>query len=313
MRTPLTIVTGPLGSGKTTLLRRILDTTDQRLAIIMNEFGEIAVDSKVIEGKHVRVAELAGGCVCCSLSGEFEAAVTELLDTVEPEHIVVETTGVAEPEGLILDVEDNLPQVRLDGVIVIADADAVARFPQLGRTFQAQLEQADLILLNKIDLVEPGRLEDLEHTVRGINQRAPLLRTVRCEVEPTVLLGLDVRRPPQDLGTAAAGSARTSARSPAPHRPAVDVISFTTERPLDRARFEREVRDRLAPAVYRAKGFVRFGDGDFLFNYVAGRWDFEPWTVQPRTELVLIGQGLAAVKDALLTRLRACELPEARR
>ena len=85
LRTPITLVTGPLGSGKTTLLRHILATRPEKIAIVMNEFGEIAIDTKVIEGKNVRIAELGGGCVCCSLLGEFEAAVNEIIKKIAPE------------------------------------------------------------------------------------------------------------------------------------------------------------------------------------------------------------------------------------
>src|SRR5687768_16537479 len=118
-RTPLTVITGPLGSGKTTLLRHIIASARQRLAILMNEFGEIAIDSKIVAGNAIRLAELGGGCVCCSLLGEFEAAVREIIDTVGPDLIVVETTGVAEPDAVILDVQENLTSVRLDGVITV--------------------------------------------------------------------------------------------------------------------------------------------------------------------------------------------------
>ncbi|HSR10255.1 MAG TPA: GTP-binding protein, partial [Thermodesulfobacteriota bacterium] len=79
MRTPITLITGPLGSGKTTLLRHILSSVPKKIAILMNEFGEIAIDSRIVEGKNIRIAELDGGCVCCSLQGEFEAAVNEIL------------------------------------------------------------------------------------------------------------------------------------------------------------------------------------------------------------------------------------------
>src|SRR5688500_15443255 len=101
-RTPLTVITGPLGSGKTTLLRHMVTTVPRRLAILMNEFGEIAIDSKIVAGKNVHMAELGGGCVCCALLGEFEAAVHEILATVAPERLVVETTGVAEPDALVV-------------------------------------------------------------------------------------------------------------------------------------------------------------------------------------------------------------------
>ena len=106
-RVPVTLVTGPLGSGKTTLLRHILATRRAKIAIVMNEFGEIAIDTKVIQGKNVQIAELGGGCVCCSLLGEFEMAVTEIIEKIAPEIIVVETTGLAEPETLVFWTEHN--------------------------------------------------------------------------------------------------------------------------------------------------------------------------------------------------------------
>src|SRR4030095_4521587 len=127
VRTPITLITGALGSGKTTLLRHLLDTVPQKIAILMNEFGEIAIDSQIIEGKNVRIDELGGGCVCCSLLGEFEAAVTEVIDTVHPDLIIVETTGVAEPDALLFDIQENVPQVRLGGGVTRAGAAAITR------------------------------------------------------------------------------------------------------------------------------------------------------------------------------------------
>src|SRR5947199_10287037 len=99
LRTPITLVTGPLGSGKTTLLRHILATQPWKIAIVMNEFGEIAIDTKVIEGKNVRIAELGGVCVCCSLLGDVEAAVNEIIERMAPARIVVGTTGRAQPQA----------------------------------------------------------------------------------------------------------------------------------------------------------------------------------------------------------------------
>src|SRR4030042_5266482 len=124
IRTPITLITGPLGSGKTTLLRHILDRVSKKSAILTNACGEIAIDRKIIEGKNIQIAEMDGGCVCCSLQGEFEAAVNEVIDTVDPEMIVVETTGVAEPDALIFDIQESLPRVRLDGVVSVGGSDA---------------------------------------------------------------------------------------------------------------------------------------------------------------------------------------------
>ena len=194
LRTPITLITGPLGSGKTTLLRHILATQRGKIAIVMNEFGEIAIDTKVIEGKNVRIAELGGGCVCCSLLGEFEAAVNEIIEKIAPERIVVETTGLAEPEALVFNIQEALPQCRLDGVVSVIDADMLIRFPELGHTTRLQIEGADILLLNKIDLIEPGQIEPLETKLREINPTAAIVRTERCRIDPELLFGIGRER-----------------------------------------------------------------------------------------------------------------------
>src|SRR6266487_3977496 len=194
LHTPITLVTGPLGSGKTTLLRHILAMHPARFAIVMNEFGEIAIDAKVIEGKNVRIAELGGGCVCCSLLGEFEAAVNEIIEKIAPERIVVETTGLAEPEALAFNIQEALPQCRLDSVVSVVDADMLVRFPELGHTTRLQIEDADILLLNKIDLIEPGQIESLETKLREINATATIIRTERCRVDPELLFGIGRER-----------------------------------------------------------------------------------------------------------------------
>src|SRR5438034_6954188 len=193
-RTPITLITGPLGSGKTTLLRHILATRPAKIAIVMNEFGEIAIDTKVIEGKNVRIAELGGGCVCCSLLGEFEAAVNEIIKKIAPEMIVVETTGLAEPEALVFNIQEALPQCRLDGVVSIIDADMLVRFPELGHTTRLQIEGADILLLNKIDLVEADQIKRLETKLREINGTATIIRTERCRIDLEVLFGIPQSR-----------------------------------------------------------------------------------------------------------------------
>ncbi len=292
-RTPLTIVTGPLGSGKTTLLRHLLKTVSRPIAILMNEFGEIAIDSKILQGKNVEMADLGGGCVCCSLLGEFEAAVQEIIDTVHPEQIVVETTGVAEPDALVFNVEESLPQVRLDGVIVIIDADAMVQYPQVGHTLVMQIESADILLLNKVDRVSKADLTEIKHKLQHYNDIAPIISTQHCQADPTLLFGMghhSMQPPANHL-----------------HKPEFDSFSYTSQEVYDRACFE-EFANQLSSDVYRAKGFVKFPQGTYLFNFVAGRWELEPFSATA-TELVFIGKNLSNQKSDIVDHLNRCQQP----
>ncbi len=291
-RTPISLITGALGSGKTTLLRQILNGTDQRLAVLMNEFGEIAIDSRILPGENLRIIELAGGCVCCELTGEFEAAVDEIIGRFQPELILVEATGVADADTLAYEVQENLPQVRLDSVIHIIDAYASIEHPEIGYTARSQLQQADILLINKIDLVEPAAFEGIERQVRQYNNRALLLRCIRGNVERQVLFGLNM--PPREL--------------PRPHRPGARLESFAyaTDRSLDRARFAQLIAG-LPPEVYRAKGFVRLDGDPYLFNYVAGRMDLEEFPADT-IQLVFIGPRLTLIREAIVAQLQSCEV-----
>jgi G3E family GTPase len=298
-RTPTTLITGPLGSGKTTLLRHILATHRAKIAIVMNEFGEIAIDAKAVEGKNVRIAELGGGCVCCSLLGEFEAAVNEIIEKIAPERIVVETTGLAEPEALVFNIQEALPQCRLDGVVSVIDADMLVRFPELGHTTCLQIEGADILLLNKIDLIEPGQIEPLETKLREINPTAAIVRTERCRIDPQLLFGIgrDRKMPSSEPGSTIPATTHK-------HQPEFESFAFTSGKIFSRDCFEGFAND-LSASVVRAKGFIRFADGGQLFNFVAGRWDLEPFEAA-ETQLVFIGRKVAVEKEAILRALDEC-------
>ena len=289
-RTPITLITGPLGSGKTTLLRHILATRPGKIAIVMNEFGEIAIDTKVIEGKNVRIAELGGGCVCCSLLGEFESAVNEIIEKIEPERIVVETTGLAEPEALVFNIQEALPRCRLDGVVSVIDADMLIRFPELGHTTRLQIEGADILLLNKIDLIEPSQIEPLETKLRQINPTAAIVRTERCRIDPELLFGI--------------GRERKIVRPKHRHQSEFESFAFTSGEFFSRDCFEN-FANNLPARVVRAKGFIRFTDGTQLFNFVTGRWELEPFE-SDCTEVVFIGRAIAAEKQSIIDALTEC-------
>jgi G3E family GTPase len=290
-RVPLTLITGFLGSGKTTLVRHILREVPHKMALIVNEFGELAIDSTILAGTNVRMAELAGGCVCCSLVGEFAAAVDEILETVQPERIVVETTGLAEPEALLFNIQEEVPQVRLDGIVTVVDADALMRFPQMGHTMRLQIEAADLLVLNKADLVAPEQLEPAKAKLATLNTAAPIVATRYSKIDPDLLFGLgrgSLVPPPRHA-----------------HQPEFQAFSYRSTTMLDAAAVHRFAETLAEHGVYRAKGFVRSPTGGYLFNYIASRWDLEPVATEA-TELVFIGKDLATRQEAILADLVGC-------
>src|SRR5262249_52371061 len=166
------------------------------------------------------------------------------------------------------------------------------RFPELGHTTRLQIEGADILLLNKIDLIESGQVEPLETKLREINPTAAIVRTERCRIDPELLFGI--------------GSARKIARPKHRHQPEFESFAFVSDKIVSGSCFE-EFANRLPPSVVRAKGFIRFADGGQLFNFVAGRWELEPFESN-RTELVFIGQNIAAEKDMILHALDDCSI-----
>ncbi len=291
MKTPITIITGYLGAGKTTLLRNILKNADQKLAVIMNEFGEINIDGKIIKGKNVNVTELQGGCVCCSLTGEFEAAIKEIIGKVKPDAIVVETTGVAEPDAVVVDIQDNLPELRLDGVITIADADAIIKFPAIGHTGKTQIEMADIVLLNKIDLADEKQLKEVENKVKSINKNAAIIKTKKCNANNGILFGINTKK---------------TAKKHKSHEIKEQYFKFETKGIISKEKFEDFLK-KMPKNIYRAKGFVKSDEGNLLFNYVAGRYDFEEFKTD-KTELVFIGENVDKTKDNIIRELKKMEL-----
>jgi len=296
-KTPVVIITGYLGSGKTTLLHRLIEKADRRLAILINEFGELSVDSQIVSGKNIKIAELPGGCVCCSLVGEFEAAVNEMIETVQPDEIVVETTGVAEPDALIMDIQENLPRVIIDVVVTIVDADATLRFPSIGYTGRVQIEMADLILLNKMDLIPEEQRAQVRGIIQAIHPTAVLLETVQCQVDTSLIFGQPLQQERK---------VETSSRKP--HAHTMEFFQVTLDQTLKRDCLEKVVQ-QLPEGIYRAKGFIQLEQGTFLLNFVADRWELEPWPAKNvKTGIVFIGEGALAHKKKITAQLEECEL-----
>jgi len=190
---PVTVLTGYLGAGKTTLLNRILtEQHGKRYAVIVNEFGEIGIDNDLIIGADEEVFEMNNGCVCCTVRGDLVRIMDGLMKRKGKfDAIIVETTGLADPapvaQTFFVD-EDVQKNARLDAVVTVADAKWLSDRLKDAPEAKNQIAFADVIVLNKTDLVSKPELAEVEARIRGINPYAKLHRTERCQVGLTDVL-----------------------------------------------------------------------------------------------------------------------------
>jgi G3E family GTPase len=304
MTPPLTIVTGFLGSGKTTLLRALLDSGagGRRLALVVNEFGQVGIDGAALERAGAApLVELAGGCVCCEAGSDFLLAVEELIDR-EPDQIVVEASGLAEPGGIIRRARGaGLP---LDAVVAVADAVNLDAALAASPVAEWQLRAADIIVLSKVDAAPPAVRAGAEARLRALNPRAAIVPAAHGRVPADLLFG--PRLAPDDP-------------PPAPGHLAHDGFTslvWTSDAPLRRAALEAAL-DALPATIYRAKGLVHCTDAPWPdeLQLVCGRHALaavrlrEP--VRPLNRVVLLGSQLGADGPAALAALDACaDTPE---
>jgi len=185
---PVTVLTGYLGAGKTTLLNRILsENHGKKYAVIVNEFGEIGIDNDLIIGADEEVFEMNNGCVCCTVRGDLVRILDGLMKRKGKfDAIIVETTGLADPapvaQTFFVD-EDVQANARLDAVVTVADAKWLSDRLKDAPEAKNQIAFADVIVLNKTDLVSKAELAEVEARIRGINPYAKLHRTERCQVK----------------------------------------------------------------------------------------------------------------------------------
>ena len=191
---PVTVLTGYLGAGKTTLLNRILsEQHGQRYAVIVNEFGEIGIDNDLVVGADEEVFEMNNGCICCTVRGDLIRIVEGLMKRKgQFDAIIVETTGLADPAPVAQTffVDDDVQErARLDAVVTVADAKWLSDRLKDAPEAKNQIAFADVIILNKIDLVSAAELAEVEGRIRAINPYAKLHKTTRCQVPLDAVLG----------------------------------------------------------------------------------------------------------------------------
>jgi len=273
------ILTGFLGSGKTTLLKHVLQhgLAGKRVAVIVNEIGEIGIDGRQIECMNVeQMIELTSGCICCSVNTQFALALQSIMATANPHLLIIETTGLADPVNLAAEVQ--AAGFRVDATTTVVDAENIAKHLRISSVTRRQIAAADFLVLNKIDLVTERQRRWAKWRLRLHNRRALMVPTTYGQAPHDLLFGTSASVYRERLRAQAneLDDEAESLHSDHLTDDGIEAFIYEGKQLLDRERFEQFLK-RLPPTIYRAKGIVRFDDGPFasLFNFTCGRCDFD--------------------------------------
>ncbi len=304
---PVTIVGGYLGAGKTTLVNHLLrERGGRRIAVLVNDFGELPIDADLIESRDGTLLQLAGGCVCCSFGSDLMAALQQMRELQPaPEHVLVECSGVAHPAAVARTLS-LLPGLTLDAVLVLADAETLrerAADRYVGELVMQQLHEADLIALNKTDRVSPRGVATLLPWLAQAAPRARVLSCTHAQLGAEVVLGQSVDAPLLPRGEAPLSVPALDHASRQ-----FDSLSLQFDHAVDATRLSAAL---AAPALslLRAKGLLRDIDGaPRALQLVGSRCVLTP-SSHPRPELGrLVCIGLRGTLDAarVQSALREC-------
>ncbi|MEG4250854.1 GTP-binding protein [Microcoleus sp. Pol10D4] len=299
---PVTVLTGYLGAGKTTLLNRILTQEHgKKVAVIVNEFGEVGIDNQLIIDADEEIFEMNNGCICCTVRGDLIRIIGNLMKRRDKfDHIVIETTGLADPAPVIQTFfvdEDMRDKLLLDAVVTVVDAKHIGQHWDADEA-QEQIAFADVVLLNKTDLVTEKELAELEKRIRAMNAMAKIHRTRNAELAMDALLGVKAF----DLNRALEIEPDFLGEHTHEHDETVTSVAIVESGAIDRNKFSDWMEELLriqGPNIFRTKGILNVaGDNKrFVFQGVHmvfdGRPD-RPWkaTETPKNELVFIGRNL---------------------
>lgn len=319
--TPVTVIGGFLGAGKTTLLNALISgETDRRLGVLVNDFGSINIDAELVVGVDGDMVSLGGGCICCSIREDLAASIVDMLSRDDaPEHLVIEASGVSDPAAIARAIRGPELQslVCLDGVVVVVDAlDHLAAGFRQRVVIGGQLKAADIVVLSKADLLEPGQLEVVEAKVRKTVPRARILAASHGDVPAAVVLGFGSDVVPES-GELPVTLHHAGRDEPEPdHAAAFTTWSYTTDVPLSPKRLKRVI-NALPPSVFRVKGVLQVArerTRKAVLHVVGRRAELElgaPWgDSQPHSKLVFIGAPGSLDTVSLTDMLRECEARE---
>ena len=316
---PVTIITGFLGSGKTTLLNHILsNNNDLKVAVLVNEFGDINIDSQLLVSMDETMVELSNGCICCTINDDLVDAVYRIMERDDRiDYMVIETTGVADPLPIILTFlgTELRDLTRLDSIIAMVDAETFTPEHFESEAALKQISYADVTIVNKVDLASSDQVQTLEKYLNSVKEGVRILRSQQGQVPLQLILDVGYNNPEDyadlehdhhhhDHEHDHHGHEHHDHEHHHDHHhhsshldnDGFVSISFESDRPFNVKKFEQFLQNDLSKNVFRAKGILWFQESDLrnIFQLSGPRFsiDGEEWCSPPRNQLVFIGRHL---------------------
>ena len=310
---PITILSGFLGSGKTTLLNRILSGDHGlQVAVLVNDFGKINIDAELVVGVENNMISLANGCICCQIRDDLLNSVMDLLGREKPvDYIILEASGVAEPGSIAMTFLDSKlnDQIRLDSITCVVDAEQVfahPEFPELAELKLRQIAFADMVILNKTDLVNKEQIGKVNAWIDDRINRIRIVETSFCNVPYEILLGVGRFDPVRALDTYTENHDKTN------HGNLFSTWSYETKHPISLEALQ-EVAKKLPGTIYRCKGVIYAAEkpdtrlslqivGRRVNVTSLGKWEEK----EPMTKIVVIGASSSIHEDELQQKFDLC-------
>ncbi len=300
---------GFLGAGKTTLVRNLLQTVDPEYptAVIVNEFGSVGIDGDIIQGNTIDTVELVSGCICCTLKGSLMNAIEELTEEKGAKRIVIEATGVADPEDMLDDLEDSSVSHKMEvaPIVAVVDASSFNKIrPMLGDFYTSQVLNADIVIVNKIDRTDEEVLEDVARQIKEINPWAELRFTEFCDVDSTLIYSNQVSALLQRHVSNANGHDHHEHHDhdhdhdhhhhQHAHESMESLVVVPHEN-LTQSNIEQHA-SQLPDTVWRMKGHMLIDQNPCLVQFSAGQLEITPAEVKSHYRMVVIGRELDSQK-----------------
>lgn len=291
-KVPVTIFTGFLGSGKTTIISHlieILQSQKQQVIFIKNEIGSEDIDGQLLKGKNINTKELLNGCICCTLVGPFMAAIDEVIDTFKPARIIIEASGAADPSAIALMVSSHQRLIR-DGVISIVDVVNFDGYSDLSQTARRQTLFTDIIVFNKVELVDTERKQTVVEYVRELNHHSPIIEAPHGKLNPDVVFGISSQNLTELLST-------KSVTDHEHHLEEDQIVTFALTLSPIKISILTDWLDALPKSVFRVKGFVKDEENNsWIINKVGSRIETAPYQGETEVSSTLVFIGFRIIE-----------------